>query len=244
MSPGYRTLFFCFARTYLMGVAFNTKGLQNVGLAYAMDPGLKVFYSTPEELQQARHRYLAVYNTHPWWNPLLVGYFLFLESHICKGTLSVQAIDRIKTTTTYTLSAIGDSFFGGSLMVFWSLSEAAFLLQGMFWPALAWLLCPLLLLQGFKLGTFWLGWKKGLAMLQQLRELNLMAWSERIKLANALLIALFWAVLFCGEPNGLWPLAGAVLPAGAAYLVAVRRVPREAFLGLLALVLFAWTMFP
>ena len=243
MSPGYKNLFACFLRTYLMGVAFNTRGLQSIGLAYAMDPGLRAFYRDQQHLRQARQRYLAIYNTHPWWNPLLVGYFLFLESHICNGTLSVQAIDRIKATTTYTLSAIGDSLFGGSLMVFWSLSEAAFLIQGMLGLALAWLLGPLLALQVFKLGTFWLGWKKGLALLQRLRKMHLMAWAERIKVANALLIALIWAILFFPESNGLWPLAAASLPAGAAYLVAARSVPREAFLLLLAVGFSVWGLF-
>ncbi len=243
MAPGYKTLLACFARTYLMGVAFNTRGLQNIGLAFAMDPGLRAFYQDPEALRQARRRYLALYNTHPWWNPMLVGYFLFLESHIRNGALSPQAIERIKTTTTYTLSAIGDSFFSGSLMVFWALSETAFLLQGMLGVAIAWLIGPLILLQGFKLATFWLGWRKGLAVLQQLRRLNLMAWAERVKLVNALLIALVWAILFPVGSYGAWSLAAAAASGAAAYVVATTRVPREAFVLALAIGVCLWWTF-
>ena len=243
MTPGYKTLLACFVRTYLMGVAFNTRGLQNIGLAFAMDPGLRAFYRDPEALRLARRRYLALYNTHPWWNPMLVGYFLFLEAHISNGALSPQAIERIKTTTTYTLSAIGDSFFSGSLMVFWALAETAFLLQGVFWAALVWLAGPLLLLQAFKLGTFWLGWRKGLTVLQQLRQLNLVAWAERVKLVNALLIALLWAILFPVGSYGAWSLAAAALPGAAAYTVAAYRVPREVFLVLLAAGVCVWWIF-
>jgi PTS system mannose-specific IID component len=240
MGLGFRDLLACFARTYLMGVTFNTRGLQNIGLAYAMDPGLRALYKDPEALRAARQRYLALYNTHPWWNPMLVGYFLFLESHIRHGALSPQALERIRSTTTYTLSAIGDSFFGGSLMIFWSLTETALLLQGMLWGAVAWLAVALILLQGFKLGTFWLGWRKGLTVLQRLRKLNLIAWAERVKFLNALLVALVWAMLFPAGTYGAWSLAAAALPGAAAYLVAAYRVPREALVFALAVGICVW----
>jgi len=243
MGPGFRDLFACFIRTYLMGVAFNTRGLQNVGLAYAMDPGLRSLYTDPQALREARRRYLALYNTHSWWNPMLVGYFLFLESHIRNGGLTAQSMERIKDTTTYTLSAIGDSFFGGSLMIFWSLSETAFLLQDMLWTAVAWLAIPLILLQAFKLTTFWLGWRRGLFVLQRLRKLNLMAWAERVKLANALLVAVVWAILFPVGAYGAWSLAAAALPGVAAYLVAAFRVPREALIVALAIGICVWGIF-
>ena len=36
-----RVLFSVFFRTYLVGAAFNTKGLQNIGFSYVVEPGLR-----------------------------------------------------------------------------------------------------------------------------------------------------------------------------------------------------------
>ena len=241
MRLGRSTLVRCFLRTYLMGANFNSRGLQNIGLAYAMDPGLRDLYSDPEQLRQARSRFLSLYNSHPWWNPMLVGYFLFLESHIARGALSAQSIERIKTTATYTLSALGDSFFSGSLMVLWSLVAVALFFQGWLGAAVAWFILPLCLLQVFKATTFWLGWSKGLKVLQWLKELNIMGWAERIKLLNALLIVLLWAILYPPGQQPLLALSGGTLLAGSAYLVARRRIPREAaLLALVGLLCLAW----
>lgn len=38
-----RILLRVFLRTYMVGATFNTKGMQNVGLAYVMDPGCARF---------------------------------------------------------------------------------------------------------------------------------------------------------------------------------------------------------
>ena len=66
-----RNLSQVFLRSYLIGACFNTRGLQNVGLAYAIDPGLKAIHAEPIALQQARKRSLQVFNTHPYWTCLL-----------------------------------------------------------------------------------------------------------------------------------------------------------------------------
>ena len=44
MNLTYRDLLSCFWRTYLVGAGFNTRGLQNIGLSYAMDPGLRAIH--------------------------------------------------------------------------------------------------------------------------------------------------------------------------------------------------------
>ncbi len=240
MSIGYKTLLLCFLRTYCMGANFNNKGLQNIGLAFALDPGLKALYAEERQLMEARERYLAPYNSHPWWNPMLVGYFLFLESHISKGTLSAQSMEGIRNAATHTLSALGDSFFGGSIQVLWSLACVLLLLGGLYWAAVVWLLLPLLCLQAFKLTTFWLGWSKGLNLLQKIREMDLMGCAERVKMLNALLIAALWFTFFLLGPYP-WLMLPAALPlAGAVYLVARYGIPRELPLLALAIVLLTW----
>ena len=50
-----RILLRIFLRTYMVGATFNTKGMQNVGLAYIMDPGLRALYAAdPRALRRAR----------------------------------------------------------------------------------------------------------------------------------------------------------------------------------------------
>ncbi|HMB30985.1 MAG TPA: PTS system mannose/fructose/sorbose family transporter subunit IID [Desulfohalobiaceae bacterium] len=188
MKVQISTLICCFWRTYFIGANFNTRGLQNIGLVYAMDPGLRSLYRDAKKLYKARKRYLELYNSHPYWTPLLVGYFLFLETKIAQGLVSPQSLKKVKTTATNTLSAIGDSFFGGSLLIFWSLVCIILLLTGLWKLAFLWLIIVMAAIQGFKMATFWLGWTRGLTFLQKLKHMNLVNWGQRIKICNALLL--------------------------------------------------------
>ncbi|MFP4391391.1 MAG: PTS system mannose/fructose/sorbose family transporter subunit IID [Desulfohalobiaceae bacterium] len=237
MTLKLKTLLHCFWRTYLIGANFNTRGLQNLGLVYAMDPGLKKLYSDPGELKQARKRYLGLFNSHPYWVPLLVGYFLFLETRIAKGLLPSQSMNKVKNTTAYTLSAIGDSFFGGSVLVLWSLVCCLILLQGWYWWALFWFFLCFLLLQLFRLVTFWLGWMRGLTFLQQLKGLNLINWGQRVKLLNAGLIVLLWYKVYPISRQAPFFILATALAGGLAFLVYKRILLREV---LLVLLVCAW----
>ncbi|MFO8032840.1 MAG: PTS system mannose/fructose/sorbose family transporter subunit IID [Desulfohalobiaceae bacterium] len=239
MSLKLKTLLHCFWRTYFIGANFNTRGLQNLGLAYAMDPGLKMLYPGPAELKQARKRYLSLFNSHPYWVPLLVGYFLFLESRIAKGLLPAQAMNKVKNTTAYTLSAIGDSFFGGSVLVLWSLVCCLVLIQGWYWLALLWFVFCFLLLQAFRLLTFWLGWLRGLTFLQQLKGLNLINWGQRVKVLNAGLIVLLWYNIYPLSREGPLFLLVTALAGGLVFLVYRRILFREV---LLFLLVCAWLL--
>jgi PTS system mannose-specific IID component len=239
MKPDFKTLLTCFARTYLIGAAFNTKGLQNIGLAYAMDPGLRALYTETDELRQARKRYLKLYNTHPYWTPMLVGYFLFLESRMAKGLAPANALDDIRATATYTLSAIGDSFFGGSILVTWSLVGILLLLAGFSSVALAWLAGAFILLQAFRFVTFWLGWRRGLTVMQQLKRLNLIGWAERIKVANAMFILWLWYLIY-PLSHGLLTFGLTTFILGLVSLGVFKRLfPREIIVVALSLAWFA-----
>ena len=66
-----RTLVSCFLRCYLVGAAFNTRGLQHVGLAYAMEPGLARLYPDPAQRDAVFERYLKLYSLA--WGLLILG---------------------------------------------------------------------------------------------------------------------------------------------------------------------------
>ncbi|GFM32831.1 PTS 3-keto-L-gulonate transporter subunit IIA [Desulfovibrio subterraneus] len=204
-----RTLLRCFLRTYLVGAAFNTRGLQNVGIVYAMEPGLRAIYPDPKQRRDARKRYLKHYNTHPFWTPLLVGTFLSLEALIARGKAPPEMLTTLKDTTTYTLSAIGDSVFGGSFLVFWSLTTTCMLVANLHWAALCWTGLLFLSLQAFKLFTFAAGLRGGLKVLNMLRNWDLINWGERLKLANAVvLVILLYEVWPGAHPQYAWERPG------------------------------------
>lgn len=187
-----RTLVSCFLRCYLIGAAFNTRGLQHVGLAYAMEPGLVILYPDPAVRNEVFTRYLKLYNTHFFWTPLLVGLFLSLEEKIAQGLAPAEMLDNVKTTTAFTLSAIGDTFFSASVMGLWGLS-AACLAAGGRYDLLVTLAATLFVVaQIFKAVTFRAGYREGFQVLRRLKRWDLVNLGRRIKVANAVLLTVFW----------------------------------------------------
>lgn len=215
-----RTLLRIFLRTYLVGATFNTKGMQNVGLAYIMDPALQILFGhDPGALQRARGRYLKHYNTHPFWTPLLTGIFLSMEKKIAQGLLAPKVLPTLRSTTVYTLSALGDSFFGGSFLVTWSLVGVNLAVTGHLWLLGCWLAVCLAGLQIFKAYTFARGYAQGLAFLQRLKSWNLIDWGQRLKMVNGVLTAIF---LLRVVPSGgfhqlAWALGACLLAAASSW---------------------------
>jgi len=235
-SPDFKALTGCFLRSYLVGAAFNTRGMQNVGLIYALDPGLRRIYPDRKERMAARKRYMKHYNTHLFWTPLLLGIFLSFEDKVARGLLSVSVLEGVKNTTTYTLSAIGDSVFAGSLLVFWSLSTTILALVGEGQMLVWWILAWFLALHAFKLTTFVLGYREGLSFLLRLRRWDLINWGQRLKACNAVLMAVVLFLVWPGSsPGAVWVLGVAGLGA-AAWLVYRSLLSRE----IVALLLLAF----
>lgn len=212
MALDARTLLRCFLRTYTVGAAFNTRGMQNIGLVHAMEPGLAAIYPDPVKRREARKKYIRHYNTHPFWTPLLVGTFLSLEAGIAAQTFPPQILRNLKDTTAYTLSAIGDSVFGGTMLVSWSLATCSLLVAGYQSAAFALGLFLFTALQAFKLFTFIAGLREGLKVLNRLRNWNLINWGERLKSGNAVLAAvLLWQLFSAHDRPALWAAACAAL---------------------------------
>ena len=229
-----RVLLQIFLRTYMVGATFNTKGMQNVGLAYVMDPGLRVIYGADSHaLKQARGRYLKHYNTHPFWTPLLAGIFLSMEKKIALGMVPADILPKLRATTVYTLSALGDSFFGGSFLVLWSLVGVNLAAAGCIGALVLWICLCLMGLQIFKMYTFARGYAQGLSFLQRLKSWNLIDWGGRLKLANSLLLALF--LLQAAPAEGLWTLAWGACAGLLALAASWRTRDRSIFLAVLVL---------
>ncbi|GAB6039165.1 PTS system mannose/fructose/sorbose family transporter subunit IID [Fundidesulfovibrio butyratiphilus] len=189
-----------FIRTYFVGAAFNTRGLQNIGLALAMEPGLVALYPDEIERRTAWARHLKLYNTHPFWTPFLVGVFLSLETRISRGEMPAAVLEQVKSTVGFTLSAVGDSFFGGSLWVFWALSTACLLTAGLPMAAFLLGLTLFLSLNFFKAATFLMGYRHGFGFLGTIKRWDMINWGRRLKVLNAALLVVLWALVW---PRGL-----------------------------------------
>lgn len=215
----------CFLRTYFINAAYNLYGLQNIGLMHALEPGLFALHGPGSALKAARRRYARHHNSHPFWAPMLTGVFLHMERGIAEGYISPATLIKIKGTTANTLSAIGDSFFGGSLMVTAALMSSCLVLLGMQYAALLLVLSLFTALQCFKFFTFSAGLQHGMAVLQALRRYDLINWSYRIKWLNALLLCLFLHLALPGASGWVWSgMACYLLFAGG--LVGKLHIPR------------------
>ena len=104
---------------------------------------------------------------------MLAGIFLFLEQKIARDLIPVQAHVQLRSTLSYTLSAIGDSFLSGSFFIFWSLVSISFCLLSWYQPMFVFWGGCFVLLQAVKLYTFYLGLTQGLDCLQRLQRWDL-----------------------------------------------------------------------
>ena len=215
----------CFLRTYLVGAAYNTRGLQNIGFIFAIEPALAAMYGPGTALRDARLRYARNYNCHQFFTPMLLGVFLRMEEEIASGRLDPAVQNSVKDTTANTLSAIGDSFFNGTALNTWAIAVSCMVLAGL--PLAALLLTTVLfaLLQVFKLATFILALRKGMAVLFFLRRLDLINWGDRFKYVNALLLTFFLWLALPGASAPAWGVTGTYLLL-AGWVVGRLHVPR------------------
>lgn len=230
-----------FLRTYLINAAYNMRGLQNVGFIHVMEPGLTAIYHDPAALRQARGRYLRHHNCHPLWTPFLAGIFLRTESEIAAGRMPPATLTTLKDTASNSLSALGDSVFGGTFLVTWALVCTALILGGHPNFALAFSLVLFVSLQCFKLCTFTAGLRFGLSALIWLRRWDLINWGDKFKQINALLLLfIFGQCVPHDKTPVLWILSVSCAVFGA-WLTVRLHIPRTilALLATSGLLLFA-----
>ena len=152
-------------------------------------------------------------------------------------------LEQVKGTTVYTLSAIGDSLFGGTLQATWALATICLLASGNRTGAVLVGAVLFVALQAFKLTGFWLGWRDAFKVLPRLKRLNLINWGRRLKYVNALLLVLLWAIVWPGEVVWWSWLATVGLLSAAAWLVSRLLVIRELLVVLVIGAMAFWPWF-
>lgn len=188
----------------MVNAAYSPCGLQNIGFIFAIEPALESLYEPGERLSAARMRYARHHNCHPFLTPMFLGIQLRLESAIADATLQPAVQEELKDITANTLSAIGDSFFNGTLFVTWALASSCLVLAGLPEGALWLTVQCFVLLQLFKLASCLLGFRKGLAALFFLRRLDLINRGDFFKCLNAVLLGLFLWLALPGASVPVW----------------------------------------
>jgi PTS system mannose-specific IID component len=203
-----------FWRCLFLQAAWNRRGMQNLGFAYAMDPALRRLYADPGRRSEALRRHLGTFNCHPYTAAAIVGGAIHHEERVAAGEEPSAAPLAYKQVLQGPLAAVGDGFFWAGLRPFFgALAAVGTLLLG--WPALvvAVLAYNVLHLR-LRWSLFRAGYRSGDEIVTRLAALSLPAWAVRLRDGGAVL---------CGVAAGLWALsaAGRVAPwAGGVTLVA------------------------
>lgn len=241
-----KPLIMSFLRSNACLAAYNQHGLQNIGFLYAMMPGLTALYPDEHKLAEACRRYAAYHNCHPAWNSFLVGAFLHLEGVIASGRADAALIGALKESTLNSLSALGDSFFSGSLNIGLMLVIACLIAYGLFWAGAVLMFVWLLLSLVLRGVLFIAGLRHGLSGLNRLRRYDLINKGGGLKVISAITLTTFLSINLESSPLSLgaketatlgqvmriWglPMAGLCL---FTYVVCRLHVPRTLILTLI-----------
>jgi PTS system mannose-specific IID component len=133
-------------------------GMQSIGLAFCLLPGLRRLYGSSGELNEALRRHNLPFNTHPFLAGILAGAALKIEEE--GGT--PQEMDAFLQNSMGPLAALGDPFFFGALPVFVAVTASLCAIYG---GILAGILSLLLLFNGVhivvRLRGIFTGYRKG-----------------------------------------------------------------------------------
>ncbi len=203
-----RALALVFWRCLFLQAAWNRRGMQNLGFAYAVEPALRALYSEPERRQEALRRHLAFFNCHPYTAAAIVGGAIHHEERVAAGEEPRQIPQDYKTTLQGPLAAIGDGFFWTALRPFFgALAALGALTFG--WPAIV---AALTLYNAIhltlRIRLFRAGYLQGDAVVGEIARMSLPLTADRLRSLGTVL---------CGLAAGLVAFQGAgrVGPAAA-----------------------------
>ncbi len=214
----------CFWRCLFIQAAWNRRGMQNLGFAFAIDPALRALYVDPERRRGALSRHLGFFNCHPYTAAAILGGAIYHEERAASGADPPGASVAYKATLQGPLAALGDGFFWTALRPFFgALAAVGALLFG--WPAVV---CALAVYNAIHLalraGLFWTGYRRGDALVPSIARLGLPVVADRLRSAGAALCGVAAvAVSARAEAAGRLGAAGlAVVAAAAGYVLLAR----------------------
>src|SRR4051812_44586833 len=100
-----------FWRSLQLQAAWNPKGMQNLGFAYALWPAFKQLYPDPVAREAAIRRHMGTFNTHPYLAAAILGGVIHHELKVVRGEGPPEAGVAFKQALMGPLAALGDGFF-------------------------------------------------------------------------------------------------------------------------------------
>jgi PTS system mannose-specific IID component len=223
------TLARVFWRCLFLQAAWNRRGMQNLGFAYAIDPALKALYADEGAREEALQRHLKFFNCHPYMAAAILGGAIHHEEKVAAGQEPGAAPLDYKATLQGPLAAVGDGFFWTALRPFFGVvAVVGALTTG--WPALVLALVAYNLIHvALRWGLFRAGYEKGDGVVGDIARLSLPRLADRLRLLGALLCGAAAGLLAVSAGGaGLRAGAGAtavMLGAGLGYLALARGAP-------------------
>jgi PTS system mannose-specific IID component len=238
-----------FFRSLFLQASWNPKGMQNLGLAYALYPALAEFYPDPEARAAAVKRHLTFFNTHPYVAAAIVGGVLYHEERIARGEEDPSRVNEFKGALMGPLAALGDGFFWLSLKPAVGALCAALVPWLGAWAAVLFLVLYNVVHFTFRARLFRMGLGLGDRLVEAVARARLPSRGARLRAvaaASAGASAAYLAFVFGSQQGGMggWLLAGGCLALGAlSYVLVAMKVPTAALMvvaAVLATLLGSW----
>jgi PTS system mannose-specific IID component len=227
------TLARCFWRCLFLQAAWNRRGMQNLGFAYAIEPALRALYPGEAEREAALSRHLRFFNCHPYMAAAILGGAIHHEERVAAGAEPSFQPLQYKATLQGPLAALGDGFFWTALRPFFgALAAVGALVVG--WPAIV---AAVVLYNGIhvwmRIRLFLAGYEKGDAIVSEIARLGLPVIADRLRVAGAALCGVAAAAVIAAASGAggarAAALAAAVAVAGLAALTRGARLLPTAY---------------
>jgi len=230
MTIRARTRAHVFWRCLFLQAAWNRRGMQNLGFAYAIEPALDALYADPAKREEALARHLGFFNCHPYMAAAILGGAIHHEELVAAGAEPGAVPLSYKATLQGPLAAVGDGFFWTALRPFFgAMAALGALVAG--WPAVvAAVVLYNVVHFGLRLVLFRAGYQQGDAVVGLIAHLALPRMADRLRAAGVALCGATAAAVALRAGGGvLGAEQAAVLvvaaAAGAGYLALARGIP-------------------
>lgn len=202
-----RVLTRVFWRCLFLQAAWNRRGMQNLGFAYAIDPALRALYTEPAKRAEALGRHLRFFNCHPYMAAAILGGAIHHEERVAAGAEPGSGPLQYKQTLQGPLAALGDGFFWTALRPFFGvLGVAGALLVG--WPAIVAVLIVYNVIHfALRIRLFRAGYERGDAVVADVARLELPVVASRLRAAGALLAGVAGALALLPAARAGGPVA-------------------------------------
>jgi PTS system mannose-specific IID component len=209
-------------RSFFLEASWNNQGQQNLGLAAAVDPALKLIYGSGEALRAAQERAIGFFNTNPILSGLAIGVIIKMEEDVAAGRLTAENRVSMSASLNRALATLGDAFFWHSWLPLCCLAAVwACLSLGRWWAPL--ILPALFCLPALpvRLGGLYWGYRQGEGIVDFLYKLKIQRLARICRRAMALLTGVSTVILvFSQTPvfhhfslSGLWAVMALVAAA-------------------------------